>query len=124
MEGRQYDSVKALVRQLHMPNKNVARPHSDSELPKDEVRRRTIDLHTLPTLVVEKPSRKRASLFETGLKIPVLTVTSPNSPESPEHNPSHRFSFGHFRRHSHAVWHSKIITSCCDSRIGFQLTFS
>lgn len=120
MENRQYDSVKALVRQLHMPNKNVARPHSDAELSRDEGRRRTIDLHSLPFLAVEKPHRKRASLFETGLKIPMLTVTSPNSPESPEHNPHHRFSFGHFRRHSHAVWHSKIITSCCDFELAFN----
>lgn len=101
MENRQYESVKALVRQLHAPNKNVSRPHSDGETSEDE-KDRKFSLYSLPVLTFEKQNRKK-SLFESNFKIPVLTVTGPNSPESPENNPHRRFSFGLYRRHSHAV---------------------
>lgn len=101
MEQHGYESVQALVRQLHAPSKNVARPHSDGELTSGDKERG----HSLPFLAVEKPIRKR-SIFDNTFKIPVLTVTSPNSPESPENMAHRRFSFG-IRRHSHsAVRHS------------------
>lgn len=110
MEKRQYESVQALVRQLHAPKKNVSRPHSDEETSNDEEKVRSY-VHSLPILAVEKPHRKR-SIFDSTFRIPVLTITAPNSPESPE---IRRFSFGNFRRHSHsAVRHlTNYYALCC-----------
>lgn len=102
MEEHKYESVQALVRQLHAPKMNVSRPHSDEETSNDEEKDRKSSLCTLPILAIEKPQRKR-SMFESTFKIPVLTVTAVNSPESPENNGHRRFSFGHFRRHSHTA---------------------
>ena len=98
MENRGYESVQALVRQLHAPSKNVARPHSDTELANPETKR--IYEHTLPLLAVDK-NRKR-SIFDNNFKIPVFTITAPISPESPENMAHRRFSFG-IRRHSHTA---------------------
>lgn len=101
MEKHQYESVQALVRQLHAPNKNVSRPHSDEETSNDEAKDRNRNVHSLPILAVEKPQRKR-SIFDTTFKIPILTITGPHSPETPESIAHRRFSFGNFRRHSHS----------------------
>lgn len=101
MEKRQYESVQALVRQLHAPNKNVSRPHSDEETSNEGDKDRSFSIHSLPFLAVEKLPRKR-SIFDSNFKIPTFTITSPNSPESPENIAHRRFSFGHFRRHSHS----------------------
>lgn len=102
MESNQYESVQALVRQLHAPQKNVSRPHSDEETSNDDEKDRKQSVCTLPILAVEKPLRKR-SIFDATFKIPVLTVTAANSPESPENFGLRRFSFGNFRRHSHTA---------------------
>lgn len=110
MENRGYESVQALVRQLHAPSKNVARPHSDGEMTSIDKERSYV--HSLPTLAVDKQNRKR-SIFDNTFKIPVLTITAPNSPESPENMAHRRFSFG-IRRHSHtAVRHLNHFSLTC-----------
>ncbi|CRK94141.1 CLUMA_CG007660, isoform A [Clunio marinus] len=91
-KNHQYESIQALVRQLHAPDKNVSRPRTDEEVPNDD--------HSLPILVVEKPHKKK-TYFENTFKIPTLMVTAPTSPESPENMENRKFSFGNFRRHSH-----------------------
>lgn len=101
MDSHRYESVRALVLGLHAPNKNVSRPHSDEETSNDEDRSTSPNIHSLPILAVEKPNRKR-SLFESPFKIPTLTISGPQSPESPENMAHRRFSFGNFRRHSHS----------------------
>lgn len=104
MEKHQYESVQALLRQIHI-NKNVSRPQTDEEASNEEDKEKNQN-HSLPILAVEKTTRKR-SLFESTFKIPILTISGPaTSPETPEHEHEHmahrRFSFGHFRRHSHS----------------------
>lgn len=101
MENNQYESVQALVRQLHAPSKNVARPHSNQEMSKDEEKkRRHSGTYSPPIFAVDKATRKR-SLFDSAFRIPALTITAPNSPETPEDH--RRFSFVNFRRHSHSA---------------------
>lgn len=97
----QFESVKALVRQLHAPNKNVSRPHSMAETSDNDDNDRKVSVYSLPILAVEKPYRKR-SLFDNAFRIPSLTITAPNSPETPE-NHLRPFGFVHFRRHSHSA---------------------
>lgn len=103
--GQTYESVQALVRQLHAPNKNVSRPHSDEETSNDDEKDRKQSVYSLPILAVERPHRKK-SIFDSTFKIPSLTITGPlsalSSPESPENMAHRRFSFGNFRRHSHS----------------------
>lgn len=113
MENRQYESVQALVRQLHAPSKNVSRPHSDEETSSSDAKvERKHSVYSLPILAVEKLSHRKRSLFESTFKIPTLTVTGAEStPESPENMAHRRFSFGNFRRLSHSatVRHSELL---------------
>lgn len=105
----QFESIRALITQIHhgsLSSSNVFFHHSSDELSTNEMERSASDrsvnsLNTLPFLAVEKP-RKRSMLDLSGLKIPMLTVTGPQSADSPDdaHLPR-RFSFGNFRRHSH-----------------------
>ncbi|XP_070505415.1 kinase D-interacting substrate of 220 kDa isoform X3 [Chironomus tepperi] len=105
--SHQFESIRALITQIHHGStSNIFYHHSNEELSStNEMERSTSDrsvnsLNTLPFLSVEKP-RKR-SMFEGAFKIPLLTVTGPQSADSPDegHLPR-RFSFGNFRRHSH-----------------------
>lgn len=96
---QQYEHISRLIRELHGPAKNVMRPHSDDETSSED---RNVNAHSLPILAVDKPQRKR-SVFENAFKIPILTISTPTSPESPENIAHKSFSFGHFRRHSHSV---------------------
>ena len=105
----QYESVRALVRQLHGPTKNVSRPHTDDEASDVESTE-----HSPPIFVATNPRKK--SYFEHALKIPALTITGPQSPENMD-NPLRRFSFG-LRRHSHSTVHN---TYKCEFNINASL---
>lgn len=111
--NRKFESIHALIRQLHggSPN-NLIRRQSNEEMGRGMQRspsdRSISSLNTLPSLEIEKPMRKR-SVFEAALRIPRLMITGPHS--SPiestqsctlEESPHRRFSFGNFRRHSHS----------------------
>lgn len=100
MEGRQYESVKTLIRQIHGPTRNVSRPHEEQLSPE---RRKSLERshYSLPILAVETPQRKR-TVLDHAFKIPTFTITGPQSPESPENSIHRKFSFGNFRRHSHS----------------------
>lgn len=103
----QYESVKALVRGLHGPAKNVSRPlsHSDDE--------KSDDGELAPIQIKDPRIRsillapKRHSLqphhshSENALRIPTLMITAPGSPTPSINNQNRRFSFG-LRRHSHS----------------------
>ena len=107
--SHQYESIRALITQIHhgqISSSNIFYNNSNEELSTNGMERSASDrsvnsLNALPFLAVEKP-RKR-SKFEAAFKIPLLTVTGPHSADSPdEANLPRRFSFGNFRRHSHA----------------------
>jgi hypothetical protein len=106
-----FDSINALIRHIHGGSSiNLSRRQSNEEtssIGQRSVSDRSVSsLNTLPILEVEKPLRKR-SMFEGAFRIPRLMITGPHSSpvESLERGieESHRrFSFGHFRRHSHS----------------------
>lgn len=103
--SQQYDSIRALIAQIHH-NRTDMYPRGPNEESPTSMERSTSErsvssIHTLPILEVEKPKSKR-SLFEGAFKIPKLTVTGPQSEESLE-DQHRRFSFAHFRRHSHSA---------------------
>lgn len=106
-----FEGISALIRHIHGGSTvNLNRRQSNEE--KGSINRSVSDrsvnsLNTLPILEVQKPLRKR-SMFEGAFRIPRLMITGPHtSPvESIERGleESHRrFSFGHFRRHSHSA---------------------
>jgi hypothetical protein len=92
-----YDAVSALVRGIHGPQKNVARP-----IPVNT------DLPTFNLMDVQmKKNLKKKTQSELNLQIPTLLVSGPDSTHSGGgtgdlDNPHRRFSFG-LRRHSHTV---------------------
>ncbi|KAG5674402.1 hypothetical protein PVAND_004376 [Polypedilum vanderplanki] len=102
--NHKYESIHALIQNLHGGStRSLTRrqSHNDiNELARSSSNRSVSSVHTLPILEVEKLSRK--SVFD--FKIPLLTITGPHlqTPESPDDH-HRRFSFGHFRRHSHTV---------------------
>lgn len=108
MEHHQkYESIQALIRQLHGGSVQDIKRRSDEEFPIIDMPRST---SAFPILDVEHIPRKR-SIFESArIKIPMLTVTGPlSSLESPSEEGHRRFSFGHFRRHSHTAVSKKMM---------------
>lgn len=99
-----YEGINALIRQIHGGSAgNIWRrqSHGDiSDLERSTSDRSVNSMHRLPILEVNKALRKR-SIFDAALKIPMLTVTSPNSDDTPDES-HRRFSFSNFRRHSHS----------------------
>lgn len=110
MDNPEYESILSLLREIHKnPNPSTSnQPQSDEET--DGLERN----QSLLNIDIENPqsrSRKR-SIFDTKLKIPMLTITGSHfagigssgisSPETSELGEHRKFSFaGHFRRHSH-----------------------
>jgi hypothetical protein len=112
--SQKYESIHALIRNLHDVGsaRNITRRQSHDASSLKGLERSTSDrsvnsVHTLPILQVDKLARKR-SVFD--FKIPLLTISGAllHTPETPDES-HRRFSFGHFRRHSHTPVRTLII---------------
>lgn len=104
--SNQFESVRALVRGLHGPPRNVSRPIQEEDSSNETSRNSLVNL---PDELHQQHRKIFDShhMFDHALKIPTLLITGPtspmsiNSPTSPE-NPHRRFSFGGLRRLSHS----------------------
>lgn len=117
MDNPEYESILTLLREIHKnPNPSTSRPQSDEEMSNDGRDRN----QSLSIVDIENPqSRRKRSIFESKLKIPILTITGSHvaglgnrisSPETSENGEHRKFSFGNFRRHSH-VFKNSFFTS-------------
>jgi hypothetical protein len=103
-----FESIHALIRQIHGGSSNsLANDEREGSIQRSLSDRSVSSLNTLPILEIEKPQLRKRSMFEGAFRIPRLMITGPHS--SPldsictlEESPHRRFSFGHFRRHSHS----------------------
>lgn len=108
----QFESVRALVRGIHGPTRNISRPIQEedfsTENSREASRNSLVNLDARPDDLHQQHRKLFDShhMFDHALKIPTLLITGPtspmsNSPTSPE-NPHRRFSFGGLRRLSHS----------------------
>ena len=139
-DQNQFESVRALVRGLHGPPRNVSRPISEedssNENSKNTSHNSLVNLDSRPD-DLHHQNRKlfdHHNIFEHSLKIPTLLITGPtsplscSSPTSPE-NPHRRFSFGGLRRLSHSQtvfdrlerisFANQLVGALCDGCIDF-----
>jgi hypothetical protein len=107
-KNQKYDSIQALIRNVHGgSSQDLIRRHSNENISVKDLPRTNSDrtFNALQMYDVEKLPRKRSMFEGSMLKIPKLTISGPRSADSSSSpNEEHRrFSFGHFRRHSHTA---------------------